>query len=160
MRLEGSCKCGVVRFSIDSHTPYPYQLCYCSICRKAGTGGFAINLMGVASTLDVTGRDQIRVFQAMIEQDAARFKGPCQRNFCRLCGTMLWVYDDQWPDLVHPFASSIDTALPVPPQRVHLMLGSKAPWVQADIRPGDLSFDGYPTQSIEDWHRTRGLWID
>ena len=49
MRLEGSCRCGAVRFALDSHTPYPYQRCYCSICRKsAGGGGYAINIMGVA----------------------------------------------------------------------------------------------------------------
>ena len=49
VRLEGSCRCGAVRFAVASHTPQPYQLCYCSICRKtAGGGGYAINLMGVA----------------------------------------------------------------------------------------------------------------
>ena len=48
MRLEGSCRCGAISFSVDSHTPYPYQRCYCSICRKsAGGGGYAINIMGV-----------------------------------------------------------------------------------------------------------------
>ena len=35
MRLEGSCRCGAVSFSVDSHTPYPYQRCYCSICLAA-----------------------------------------------------------------------------------------------------------------------------
>ena len=51
---SGSCRCGAVRFSVASHTPYPYQLCYCSICRKtAGGGGFAINIMGDARTLAV-----------------------------------------------------------------------------------------------------------
>jgi hypothetical protein len=52
MRLEGSCRCGAISFSVDSHTPYPYQRCYCSICRKsAGGGGYAINIMGLADTL-------------------------------------------------------------------------------------------------------------
>ena len=56
MSLEGSCRCGAVSFSVDSHTPYPYQRCYCSICRKsAGGGGYAINIMGVADTLKVKG---------------------------------------------------------------------------------------------------------
>ena len=55
-KLEGSCRCGAVHFSVMSHTPYPYQLCYCSICRKtAGGGGFAINLMGDYKTLKVRG---------------------------------------------------------------------------------------------------------
>ena len=45
MRLEGSCRCGAISFSVESHTPYPYQRCYCSICRKsAGGGGYAINI--------------------------------------------------------------------------------------------------------------------
>jgi hypothetical protein len=25
MRLEGSCRCGAISFSVDSHTPYPYS---------------------------------------------------------------------------------------------------------------------------------------
>jgi hypothetical protein len=38
MRLEGSCRCCAISFSVDSHTPYPYQRCYCSICRKSAGG--------------------------------------------------------------------------------------------------------------------------
>ena len=45
------------------------------------------------------------------------------------CGSALWLYDKRWPDLVHPFASAIDTPLPVPPRSTHLML-IKAPWVE------------------------------
>ena len=57
IRLDGSCRCGAISFSVDSHTPYPYQRCYCSICRKsAGGGGYAINIMGLADTLKVKGR--------------------------------------------------------------------------------------------------------
>ena len=45
MLLEGSCHCGAVRFKLRSAHPYPFNLCYCSICRKpAGGGGYAINL--------------------------------------------------------------------------------------------------------------------
>ena len=43
---------------------------------------------------------------------------------------------------------------------MHLMLGSKADWVQPDIRDGDQTFEEYPEQSIEDWHKTRGLWVE
>src|ERR671917_2085548 len=56
VELGGSCQCGAVRFSVDSLTPYPYQACYCSICRKtAGGGGYAINLGGDSSSLEVEG---------------------------------------------------------------------------------------------------------
>jgi len=50
MGREGSCRCGAISLSVDSRTPYPYQRCYCSICRKsAGGGGYAINIMGPES---------------------------------------------------------------------------------------------------------------
>src|ERR1700759_5313462 len=75
--LKGSCRCGAVHFTVASHTPYPYQLCYCSICRKtAGGGGFAINLMGDHKTLKVRGRKAIRIFHARIE-DA---DGQCEKS--------------------------------------------------------------------------------
>jgi hypothetical protein len=48
----------------------------------------------------------------------------------------------------------------VPPSKVHLMLKFKAPWVEPDFGRGDKKFQLYPKQSIEDWHRQRGLWID
>src|SRR5580700_8233921 len=118
MRLEGSCRCGAVKFSFDSHSPYPYQRCYCSICRKsAGGGGYAVNIMGVADTLKVTGRRSIRVWNAPIGGSL----GSADRHFCAKCGTALWVSDESWPELMHPFTNAIDTPLPVPPKNVHLL---------------------------------------
>jgi hypothetical protein len=160
--LEGSCRCGAVRFLVQSHAPCPYQLCYCSICRKTqGGGGFAINLSADNKSLKLRGRQAIGVYRARIADD----EGQCRtstgrRNFCKKCGTALWFYDPQWPELLHPFASAIDTRLPVPPSKVHLMLKFKADWVKPDFGRGDNKFRLYPKQSSEEWHRQRGLWID
>ena len=85
---------------------------------------------------------------------------PAERQFCRHCASALWLFDPRWPELMHPFASAIDSELPVPPSRVHLMLNYKPGWVTPTIAPGDLCFDEFPEQSIEDWHQSRGLWID
>ena len=64
MRLEASCHCGAVRFSVNSRTPRPYMHCYCSICRKtAGGGGYAINIMGEAGTLKVEGAEHLSVYR-------------------------------------------------------------------------------------------------
>ena len=100
LHLEGSCRCRAVRFSIDSHTPYPYQLCYCSICRKtAGGGGFAINIMGDAASLKISGKPALAVYHAEIEADGESKASTAQRHFCRRCGSGLWVFDPAWPDL-------------------------------------------------------------
>jgi hypothetical protein len=71
----------------------------------------------------------------------------------------LWLFDPRWSELVHPFASAIDSDLPVPPSRVHLMLRYKPAWVEPRIGPDDQCFDEYTEQSIEEWHRSRGLWL-
>ncbi len=42
MLLEGSCHCGAVAFRLESAHPYPYNICYCSICRKTAGGGVSI----------------------------------------------------------------------------------------------------------------------
>ena len=160
--LSGSCRCGAVAFALASHTPQPYQLCYCTICRKtAGGGGFAINLMGDAPTLRFTGREALGIYRAEIADDEGRCRtSEGQRHFCTRCGSALWLFDPRWSGLVHPFASAIDSDLPVPAERVHLMLRFKADWVVPDVGSHDLCFDGYPEQSIEDWHRSRGLWVE
>ena len=101
--LEGSCICGAVRFAVASHTPHPYQLCYCSICRKtAGGGGFAVNLGANAKSLKVRGKKFITNFHARIDGK----KSPGERSFCSKCGSALWVWDPRWPELIHPFARS------------------------------------------------------
>lgn len=161
LMLRGSCRCGAAGFKVASHTPYPYQLCYCSICRKTdGGGGFAINIMADATTLKVRGRRAVGVFHADIRgSDGHCRTSSGERHFCSKCGTVLWMFDKDWPELVHPFASAIDNDLPVPPSKVHLMLRFKANWVRPHVGRGDATFMGYSELSIEEWHRRRGLWI-
>ena len=118
MLLEGSCHCRAVRFSVVSNHPYPFMRCYCSICRKtAGAGGYAINIAGDNRTLLVEGEENIAVYNARIQnpEDNEPHISRGERRFCRRCGSFLWVYDPDHPDLMHPFASAIDTDLPKPP---------------------------------------------
>jgi hypothetical protein len=147
MLLKGSCHCRAVRFSLRSETPCPYMWCYCSICRKtAGGGGYAINIMGRKETLKVSGEKNLSVYRAKPSSG--------KRFFCRKCGSALWVWDKRWPEWVYPFASAIDTRLPVPKERQLIFLGSKANW--ADV-PKGKRFREYPKEAIIDWHRKRGL---
>lgn len=161
--LEGSCRCGAVRFTVASQAPVPYQLCYCSICRKQqGGGGYAINLSARADTLKVDGEKHLGCYRAEIQDDehASCERSTGERRFCARCGSALWLYDPEWPELVHPFASAIDSDLPNPPARVHLMLKYKAGWVEPTVGPKDSTFSLYPDQSIEEWHKARGLWVE
>ncbi|MGM0586179.1 MAG: GFA family protein [Pseudomonadota bacterium] len=154
MKLEGSCHCGAVRLSVEAYAPVPYLRCHCSICRKtAGGGGYAINLGAWSETLEVQGADAIAMFHAVIDGR----ESPGERRFCGRCGSALWVYDPRWPELVHPFASAIDTPLPEPPEQVHMMLEAKPAWARDEARPGEETHATYPSESLEDWHRRHGL---
>lgn len=160
MLLEGSCHCQAVRFSLQSHEPYPFMLCYCSICRKtSGGGGFAINLGGDFGSLQVEGREHVRVYQARMQagNEAKPHQSRGQRHFCGLCGSALWMWDPRWPELVHPLASAIDTPLPKPPERTHMMLASKANWVKVRTDARDKKFDEYPDEALAEWHERLGL---
>ncbi len=155
MKLEGSCCCGAVRFAFESRTPYPFMRCYCSICRKsAGGGPFAVNIMGQAETLEIEGEDGIAVFRAEIEGKTSQGR----RHFCGQCGSALWVADPRWPEWFYPFAAAIDSALPVPPERVHMMLDSAPAWAEVPEGGRDRTFPRYPEESIEAWHRRHGLY--
>lgn len=160
MRLEGSCHCGKVKFSLSSRHPYPFNICYCSICRKtAGGGGYAINLGGDSATLKVRGRKFVKIYRAMMpaEGGGRARRSPAERHFCAECGSALWVWDPRWPELIHPFASAIDSELPMAPERTHLMLGSKAGWVPVQAAKRDKRFDEYPREAISEWHQRLGL---
>jgi len=160
MKLEGSCHCRSVRFSVHSRHPYPFNICYCAICRKtAGSGGYAINLSGDADTLEIQGEEHVSVYRARQidpETDVVT-ENPMQRSFCKNCGSHLWCWDPRWPDLLHPHAGAIDTELPKPPEHTHLMIGSKASWVPVALSENDLCFNEYPAESIADWHERLNL---
>jgi len=160
MLLEGSCHCKAVKFSLESLHPYPYMYCYCSICRKtAGGGGYAVNLNGDYSTLKIEGKANITIYNAYLNDpdEKENTKSPAQRSFCKICGSALWLWDPRWPEQVHPFASAVDTEIPTPPEKTHIMLEYKADWVEVRKGLEDKEFKEYPEESIAGWHKRLGV---
>jgi hypothetical protein len=152
--LKGSCHCGAVKFSVKSSNVYPYQRCYCSICRKTqGSGGYGIDISGDARTFKVRGKQNVSIYHAVMRERGKRpYRSKIERYFCKKCGSALWHYDKRWPDLIHPTASAIDTPLPVPPEHTHVLLKYKASWVEPHVRKDDQQFKEYPEESIAEWH--------
>ena len=161
MKLKGSCHCKSVRFEVESYTPYPFMRCYCSICRKtAGGGGYAINIMGQADTLKVHGMKHVQVYHAILgkNKQGKPKRSTGQRHFCKHCASCLWISDPSWPEWVYPFASAIDTSLPKPPERIHLLLDFAANWCEIPHGKHDLHFAKFPEESIEEWHKRHKLY--
>jgi len=154
MLLKGSCQCRGVSFSVRSAHPVPYQRCYCGICRKQqGGGGYAINLSAEARTMQIHGEDNLTRYHAHVRNPGKREHiSTGERVFCKICGSALWLFSPDWPDLIHPFASAIDSELPVPPEHTHLMLEFRAGWAEVERAPNDKLFERYPDESLAEWH--------
>ena len=150
MELDGSCECELIRFSVSSAVPYPYRICYCRRCRKiAGGAGAAVNILADASSLHLIGD----VAPTRYQQGA---KGPIT-SFCPHCGSSLWVELPGWPQWVYPFASAVDTPLPVPPHFIHIQQAERPAWVPRMGSPTDPTFEANTDESIIDWHVRLGL---
>ncbi|HUS53429.1 MAG TPA: GFA family protein [Thermohalobaculum sp.] len=157
MRLEGSCHCGCVRFSLDASSPVPYLRCFCSICRKtAGSAGFGINLGGWVKGMVVEGAKHICVYDPTGDRTEGSTNGS-GRRFCGNCGSPLWNWDGRWPDFIHPNAGAIDTPLPTPPAHVDMMLGSAVAWARSGLGEPEKAFNDYPDEALADWHQRHGL---
>lgn len=65
-KLDGSCQCGGVEFTLQSQTPVPYQLCACSICRKVGGYSGSVNLGGIADSLKILKGKQLIKYEPII----------------------------------------------------------------------------------------------
>ncbi|KAJ1788690.1 hypothetical protein LPJ62_002755 [Coemansia sp. RSA 2167] len=159
--LHGSCHCGAVEFEFDSSAPVPFMRCYCSICRKtSGGGGYTINIMGMSDTLQVTkGKDTVRSYRAVKDKSEPKSEQVlCQnRYFCPTCASYLWAHSEEWPEWIYPYASAIDTELPVPKQMTSIMLENAVEWADPRNIPGrdtgNEMFDEYPSYSLEQWHK-------
>ena len=159
MQLKGSCHCRAVRFTLESDSPVPFLHCHCSICRKtAGSGGYAINLGGDAASMKVTGAKYVSRFHALIREPSLRTRrSRAWRHFCGKCGSPLWLWDPRWPELIHPHASAIDTALPKPPEVVEAALANAPDWVDVPSDGGHVHCEGWPAESLREWHQRHGL---
>ena len=109
--------------------------------------------------MKVTGKRFLGIYRARVPgkgRTGTRLSS-ARRHFCIRCGSALWLWDPTWPELVHPHAGAIDTPLPVPPENVHCLVGSKASWVKIEGNPDDPCFNHYPDMSLAQWHQSKGL---
>jgi hypothetical protein len=60
-------------------------------------GGYAINLGADANTLEVEGKENLSVYNAKLYDRGEVPASEAERNFCRFCGSFLWLYDPRWP---------------------------------------------------------------
>jgi len=161
MKITGSCYCKKITYTALTHTPCPYMRCYCSFCRKtSGSGGYGINIMAQADSLSVQGETELSFNQGYehdVDTDELK-QSKGKRFFCRHCGSPLWAADPRWPEWIYPYASSVDTPLPKPPETLHIMLDFATSWEHIPTGEQHVHYKRYPEESIEQWHKRHGLY--
>ncbi|KAL2912819.1 hypothetical protein HK105_207706 [Polyrhizophydium stewartii] len=186
--LHGSCHCGRVVFTVDTFTPYPYMVCHCNTDTKtAGLGTANIMGEAKTLAVGGRDPSALKVYRAskasrdrappatlplhpsadavagLAAEESPEHLSTHQRHFCGHCGTALWAFDERWPDWVYPFAIAIDAPLlpAVPPaDQVHICLDFRrayGPHIPDGV-PESQRFAHYPVESIEGWHKKRGLY--
>ena len=160
MKLDGSCHCGKVTFSLESRTPYPYRYCYCKRCLKTHGGiGGVVHIAGDPDTFEVSGEDNLFVYTVRSNPPAPHIP-PVELRLhnCTHCGAHLYILSPIWTAWVYPAASAIDSDLPAPPETFHINLSQKPNWVSVPEGPSHVHFDAVPEESIDDWHRRHGVY--
>ncbi len=122
----GSCLCGGVRYEIDGVLS-DFGYCHCQSCRKASGSAHGAN----------AGIDR----KHFVLQDAEGLLREYEsspgklRAFCSRCGSPIFAYLRQTPNLVRIRLGTLDTAFEKQ-ARAHTFVGDKADWdVISDALP-------------------------
>jgi len=125
--LRGSCLCGRVVYEVSGEIQ-GIVLCHCSRCRKGRSAAHGANLFVTNARFGfLAGGDEVEGFKV---EDARRF----MNHFCRTCGSILPRREPD-PARVGIPAGTLDTWGEGVREKLHIYVGSKAPWY--DI-PDDL----------------------
>ena len=113
-RLNGSCLCGEVRYTVADEFKYAL-ICHCSQCRRA-TGSAFKPFGGIErAQLEVTG-GKIRIFGDVMTHDA----------HCEVCGSLLYSIVQEGTMAHVTYGTLIDP--PTLQPQAHIFVGSRAPW--------------------------------
>ena len=132
-RYTGGCLCGTLRYEAEGEPSFMGH-CYCADCRKASGSGF-IPFMGFpSSALRFSGQSKIFTSKAANGGDAVR-------NFCPVCGSLVFG-GDAGKDTFHTiYAGSLDDPSSFRP-KISIFACDRPAWA---VMPPDLTaFDTMP----------------
>jgi len=129
----GGCLCGALRYEAEGEPRFAGH-CYCADCQKASSSGF-IPFMGFAGSA-VRFSGETRQFRSK-----AATGGDAVRNFCPVCGSLVFGGEVGKDDSFTIYAGSLDDASVFRP-KVAIFARSRPPW--AVIPEGLTVYEGMP----------------
>jgi hypothetical protein len=78
MAIEGSCRCGAVRYSIALDALPPVYACHCHICQRASGSAFSLQALVAEDSLTVDGPIVVHEITTEDRVSIQRFCGVCR----------------------------------------------------------------------------------
>ncbi len=133
---EGSCLCGSVTYSVSRELS-DFGCCHCRSCQKASGSAHGANAGVDRHHVQIRDpRQLIREF----ESSPGKF-----RAFCSRCGSPLYAYLNDSPEMIRIRLGSLDTPFDKRP-RAHTFVKEKASW--HDIADGLPQFDEWASRDV------------
>ena len=128
--LEGSCRCGAVRFRLDA-APLVEGVCHCRGCQRMSSSAFSSTLICPANAFVVLQGEP--VLGGLRDPEQPHF-------FCASCMTWLFTKPAAFPDIVNVRATLFDDASWFSPF-METFTEAKLPWVSTGA---PRSFAAFP----------------
>ena len=121
-KIEGSCLCGEVGFSVQMPTLYCVH-CHCSMCRRSHGSAF-VTWFGVPY-------ERFSVLSG--EENLVRFQSSAhgKRSFCGLCGSALFCELESHPERIDITLASLNGEIDRKPG-FHVYFDDRAAWTFVD----------------------------
>jgi hypothetical protein len=134
--LEGGCQCGQVRYRVTG-TSLTFYACHCKECQKQSASAFGLSLWVKRSDV-VLMSGELKFWERPADSGDTTV---CA--FCPDCGSRLYHFGRQDPEVISLKAGSLDDTAGLAPIG-HIWVRSKQPWVDLAGLPGDLVFEAEP----------------
>ncbi|NOU03623.1 MAG: GFA family protein [Novosphingobium sp.] len=122
MRIEGGCRCGAVRYRIDSAELPPVYCCHCQVCQT--WSGSAFTQQALISESQIALTSGVAAIYENMTSSGARSK----QHLCGTCHTRLWNTNSARPGIAVVRAGTLDDAEHLVP-RAHIWTKRKQPWI-------------------------------
>ena len=121
MTLEGGCRCGAVRYTVENDDLPAVYCCHCLSCQSSSGSAFSEQAIVAADSIVAEG-----------EIEDYRFERPDgsegHHRLCAICHTRLWSTSSSFPALGLLRAGTLDRSSEIIPS-AHIWTKRRQPWV-------------------------------
>lgn len=118
----GGCRCGAVRYRLNTETTPPTYCCHCLDCQTWSGSAFTEQAVVMEPQIEVT-QGEPEVYQRSNASGAVS-----TQHLCGECHTRLWNTNSARPRLAVVRAGTLDTSETVAP-RAHIWVKRKQGWI-------------------------------